>query len=264
MKFVILTGMSGAGKSTALKMMEDIGFYCVDNLPIPLLEKFVELSEMQNAELQKVAVGIDARSGQALDELKNVLDRIKEKGGSYEILFLDSDDSVLVKRYKETRRSHPLAPGERVDKGIALERERLVFLKERADYQAYILEMLRKENGYQVRPSTAYDPGYGMDVELLFSFLQATQPDALARLEKKPLKKLIGKSFGSVFSNMDSKWLRSYEQAALYGKTLEIVSYSPEIDTNLKIICYPTFKGHCGCILFNLDAADGQLGVLNL
>ena len=145
MKFVILTGMSGAGKSTALKMMEDIGFYCVDNLPIPLLEKFVELSELQNAELQKVAVGIDARSGQALDELKNVLDRIKEKGGSYEILFLDSDDSMLVKRYKETRRSHPLAPGERVDKGIALERERLAFLKERADYILDTSQLLTRE-----------------------------------------------------------------------------------------------------------------------
>ena len=100
MKFVILTGMSGAGKSTALKMMEDIGFYCVDNLPIPLLEKFVELSDIQNGELEKVALGIDIRSGQALDELRNILDRIKANGGSYDILFLDSEDSVLVKRYK--------------------------------------------------------------------------------------------------------------------------------------------------------------------
>lgn len=76
---------------------------------------------------------------------------------------------------------------------------------------------------------------------------------ALARLEKMPLKKLIGKSFSSVFANMDSKWLRSYEQAVLYGKTLEIMDYSPEIDTNLKIICFPTFRGHCGCILFDLN-----------
>ena len=87
---------------------------------------------------------------------------------------------------------------------------------------------------------------------------------ALARLEKIPLKKLIGSSFGSLFANMDPKWLRAYEQAALYGKTLEIVSYSPEIDTNLKIICYPTFKGHCGCIMFNLDAGDGLCSALNL
>lgn len=130
MKFVILTGMSGAGKSTALKMMEDIGFYCVDNLPIPLLEKFVELSDLQqNAELQKVAVGIDIRSGQALEELRSVLDRIKANGGAYDILFLDAEDSVLVKRYKETRRSIHCRLG-RVDKGIAKERERLCFLKE--------------------------------------------------------------------------------------------------------------------------------------
>ena len=87
---------------------------------------------------------------------------------------------------------------------------------------------------------------------------------ALARLEKIPLKKLIGSAFGSLFANMDPKWLRAYEQAALYGKTLEIVSYSPEIDTNLKIICYPTFKGHCGCILFNLDVGDGLCSALNL
>ena len=79
MKFVILTGMSGAGKSTAIKMMEDIGFYCVDNLPIPLLEKFVELTTLQSAELQKVAVGIDIRSGQSFDELHGVLDHMNTR-----------------------------------------------------------------------------------------------------------------------------------------------------------------------------------------
>ena len=89
MKFVILTGMSGAGKSTAIKMMEDIGYYCVDNLPIALLEKFVELSSLQeNAELQKVAVGIDIRNGQALEEIRDVLARIKKKKVHYEILIL--------------------------------------------------------------------------------------------------------------------------------------------------------------------------------
>lgn len=76
---------------------------------------------------------------------------------------------------------------------------------------------------------------------------------ALARLEKKPLEQLIGNSFGSLFANMDSKWLRCYELATLYGETLEIMDYSPEIDTYLKVICFPTFKGHCGCILFNIS-----------
>lgn len=146
MKFVILTGMSGAGKSTAIKMMEDIGFYCVDNLPIALLEKFVELSDLQqNTELQKVAVGIDIRNGQALEELRDVLDRIKGTGVGYEILFLDAEDSVLVKRYKETRRNHPLSGGERVDKGIEEERQRLAFLKERADYIIDTSRLLTRE-----------------------------------------------------------------------------------------------------------------------
>lgn len=145
MKFVILTGMSGAGKSTAIKMMEDIGFYCVDNLPIPLLEKFIELSEQQNTEFQKVAVGIDIRNGQALEELLDVLDHIKKNGANYEILFLDAEDSVLVKRYKETRRNHPLAGGERVDKGIVEERNRLAFLKERADYIIDTSHLLTRE-----------------------------------------------------------------------------------------------------------------------
>jgi UPF0042 nucleotide-binding protein len=146
MKFVILTGMSGAGKSTALKMMEDIGFYCVDNLPIPLLEKFIELADMQqNVELQKVAVGIDIRSGQTLSEMQELLTRIKVNGGTYEILYLDAEDSVLVKRYKETRRNHPLAGGERVDKGIAEERKRLAFLKEQADYIIDTSQLLTRE-----------------------------------------------------------------------------------------------------------------------
>ena len=145
MRFVILTGVSGAGKSTALKMMEDMGYYCVDNLPIPLVERFIELSDSADAELQKVAVGIDIRSGQNLDELQGVLERMKDEGRKCEILFLESEDAVLVKRYKETRRSHPLANGERVDKGIIREREKLGFLKENADYIIDTSRLLKRE-----------------------------------------------------------------------------------------------------------------------
>lgn len=145
MKFVILTGMSGAGKSTALKMMEDIGYFCVDNLPIALIEKFAELADLQNAELQKVAVGVDIRSGQTLEELQDVLDRLKQKGERFDILFLDSQDEVLVKRYKETRRTHPLAGSERVDKGIQEERRRLEFLRKQASYIIDTSNMLTRE-----------------------------------------------------------------------------------------------------------------------
>ena len=134
MRFVILTGMSGAGKSTALKMMEDMGYFCVDNLPIALIEKFSELTAAENAELSKVAVGVDIRSGQSLEELGSILDHMHSQGRAFEILFLDAEDTVLVKRYKETRRNHPLAMGERVDKGIAQERKRVEFLKRQADF----------------------------------------------------------------------------------------------------------------------------------
>ena len=145
MRFVILTGISGAGKSTALKMMEDMGYYCVDNLPIPLIERFYELSDNASAELQKVAVGIDVRNGQNLGEMQDVLKRLRAEGRKCEILFLDSEDPVLVKRYKETRRSHPLAQGERVDKGIGREREQLKFLKEKADYIIDTSRLLTRE-----------------------------------------------------------------------------------------------------------------------
>ena len=145
MRFVILTGMSGAGKSTALKMLEDIGYFCVDNLPIPLIEKIVELTELEHAELPKVAVGIDIRSGQSIDGLQGVLERLRANGSKFEILFLDAEDSVLVKRYKETRRSHPLALGERVDKGIALERQRVDFLRRQADFIIDTSQLLTRE-----------------------------------------------------------------------------------------------------------------------
>lgn len=98
------------------------------------------------------------------------------------------------------------------------------------------------------------------DIELIFNnetkavdWIFRYGNKALANLEKVSLDKLVGHSFGSVFPNMDSKWLRAYERATLYGETLEIIDYIPEIDTNLKVICFPTFKGHCGCILFNID-----------
>ena len=135
MRFVIVTGVSGAGKTAALKMLEDMNYFCVDNLPIQLLEKFASLlPEMQSENVRNVALGIDARSGSALDELEVVLDRMKQTGYDYEILFMDAEDSVLVKRYKESRRSHPLARTGRVDEGIRLEREKTKFLRKRADY----------------------------------------------------------------------------------------------------------------------------------
>lgn len=145
MRFVIVTGMSGAGKSTALKVLEDAGYFCVDNLPIALFSKFIELFQMSEDAPAQVALGVDIRSGQALDELQSILDAMSKRKVVFEILFLDAQDDILVKRYKETRRSHPLAGDERVDKGIALEREKLAFLKERADYILDTSQLLTRE-----------------------------------------------------------------------------------------------------------------------
>lgn len=135
MRFVIVTGMSGAGKRTALKMLEDMEYFCVDNLPVPLIDKFVQLiRDGISGEIERVAIGVDVRNGKSLDELETVIEKIQLFGVKVEILFLDSDDAILVKRYKETRRSHPLSNTGRVEEGIKKERERLQHLRTRADY----------------------------------------------------------------------------------------------------------------------------------
>ena len=145
MKMVIVTGMSGAGKSTALNVLEDEGYYCVDNMPISLVLKFAELAAGQDAGYSNIALGIDIRSGHALPEFDDILDELSARHYQYKILYLDSSDEVLVKRYKETRRMHPLAKDDRVDKGIAREREQLDFLKKRADYIIDTSQLLTRE-----------------------------------------------------------------------------------------------------------------------
>ncbi len=145
MRFVIVTGMSGAGRSTALRALEDAGYFCVDNLPISLIEKFSELIYPGNTEVTKVALGIDIRSGKAFNELAATLEELTVAGVNYEILFLDSSDEVLVKRYKETRRTHPLAQNGRVADGIQEERKRLEFLKKQADYIIDTSNLLTRE-----------------------------------------------------------------------------------------------------------------------
>lgn len=145
MRFVIVTGMSGAGKTTALKMLEDMGYFCVDNLPIPLLTRFVEMFSEPEEEVKKIALGLDVRGGQDFIGLQEVLDEMDEKQTSYEILFLDAQDDVLIKRYKETRRQHPLSGSGRVDTGIAKEREKIMFLKMRATYILDTSKMLTRE-----------------------------------------------------------------------------------------------------------------------
>lgn len=145
MRFVIVTGMSGGGKSTALKMLEDAGFYCVDNLPISLIEKFVELVSVPGSEINKVALGLDVRADQSFEETTRILDQLKEKGYDFEILFMDANETSLIKRYKETRRIHPLAADGRVEDGVKRERKVLENVRKNADYVLDTSKLLTRD-----------------------------------------------------------------------------------------------------------------------
>ncbi|MCM1087073.1 MAG: RNase adapter RapZ [Muribaculaceae bacterium] len=145
MRFVVVTGMSGGGKSTALKMLEDSGFYCVDNIPVPLIEKFVELIVTPGTEITKVALGLDVRADQPFNDVQRILEKLRADGYVFEILFMDASNTVLIKRYKETRRVHPLSPEGRVEDGVNKEREILEDMKKKADYVIDTSHLLTRE-----------------------------------------------------------------------------------------------------------------------
>ncbi len=149
MEFIIITGMSGAGKSQAMKVMEDMGYYCMDNVPPALLSKFAELTFKSTEEIDKVAIVADIRGGEFFESLFQELKKLVDMGISYKILFLDSSDDTLIRRYKELRRPHPLNPEGNLMDGIDEEREMLTLVKSRSDYiidtTKFNLGMLREE-----------------------------------------------------------------------------------------------------------------------
>lgn len=171
MRFVIVTGMSGGGKSTAMRLLEDMGFYCVDNLPVELMDKFMELLTAPNMEITKVALGVDVRTDQSFLKTEKILRAMRQNGMVFEVLFMDASDSVLLKRYKESRRMHPLCSAEsarsleavrgadsqhsteaqrstealRLEEGIAREREILRQVKKDADYVIDTSKLLTRE-----------------------------------------------------------------------------------------------------------------------
>ncbi len=134
MKFVIVTGLSGAGKTQTIRCLEDFGYFCIDNLPPALIPKFAEICHQAEDKIEKVAIVVDIRGGEFFDDLFNGLKSLIEMGNEYEILFLDASDEVLVKRYKESRRMHPLAKSDRVINGILEEREILSDVYEKATH----------------------------------------------------------------------------------------------------------------------------------
>ena len=201
MRFVIVTGISGAGKISALKIFEDSGFYCADNLPIELINNFADLVFAENSEKNKVAIGVDIRSGARLDKMNDVLKELKEKDQEYEILFLDCDNDTLVKRFKETRRSHPMGDQDSVYNEIEEERTKLAFLKEQADYiidtSNLLIRDLRKEidnifvmnkdynNLFITILSFGFKYGVPADCDLVFDVRFLPNPYYVPKLKKK-------------------------------------------------------------------------------
>lgn len=201
MRMVIVTGMSGAGKSTVMNMLEDVGYYCIDNLPVFLLGKFHEIWKNSMGEIEKVALGIDIRSGETLAELDEILSSMEKGNDIYEILYMDANDATLIKRYKETRRNHPLAAGGRVEDGIAIERERLAFLKEKATYiidtdnllvrdlkteiDKIFVENKKFNNLYINVLSFGFKHGIPVDSDLVFDVRFMPNPYYMEELRKK-------------------------------------------------------------------------------
>lgn len=170
MEYIIVTGMSGAGKSTALDYMEDMGYFCVDNFPIPLLEKFIEFADTGDSHYQKIALGMDIRSGDALQQLDEIVEQLRQEGADLRILFMDASDSVLLRRYKETRRIHPLAGTDRLEKGIARERLQVSFLRDKADYIIDTSQLLTRELNAALNDIFLADREYGNLFVTVLSF----------------------------------------------------------------------------------------------
>jgi len=200
MRFVIITGLSGAGKSQTLHFMEDFGFFCVDNLPPSLIPKFAELCFQSRGNIDKIAVVTDIRGGQFFNDMADCLSVLRQQGYPYEILFLEASDQVLIKRFKETRRRHPLASEGRVAYAIGEERQRLQYIKEKASYiidtsdlspkqlkdQLYQLfvENERYEGLFISIISFGYKHGIPLDADLVFDVRFLPNPFYIADLKE--------------------------------------------------------------------------------
>lgn len=180
---VIISGLSGSGKSTAMNVLEDLGYYCLDNLPLALLPKFIELCESSQGEINKVALAVDAREGVFFDRAPEEIKELRDKGHPVDLIFLDSSDTVLRKRYNETRRRHPLSVDGSIAEGIAREREMLKDLKSLSDFTIdttdFNVHQLKEViKGRYERPDTnklqinilsfGYKHGYPYDADMIF------------------------------------------------------------------------------------------------
>lgn len=231
MQIIIISGMSGAGKSSAVKAMEDAGFYCVDNMPPQLIPAFAEICRQSGGEIEKVALVVDMRSGTLFKQLFGALDEILGKNIGYEILFLEANNEVLISRYKQTRRSHPLSPDGGVTEGIAKERELIADVRARANYiidTSSLTPLQLKEevnkiflNGVKYKSmvikieSFGFKNGIPNDADLVFDVRFLPNPFYINELKAK--------------TGMDEdvrNYVFSYEQTKIFSQKLkEMISF---------------------------------------
>lgn len=133
-RIIIVTGLSGSGKTQACRYLEDLGYFCVDNLPPVFIPKFMELCSHASNRVSRIVFVVDTRSREFFDNLLQVLEEMDKADREYEMLFMDASDDVIIRRYKETRRSHPMAPASRISEGVAKERSRLAAVRKKATY----------------------------------------------------------------------------------------------------------------------------------
>lgn len=231
MEFVIITGLSGAGKSLAVRCMEDLGYYCIDNLPPGLINDFINLSYNSGSEIKKTALVIDIRGGEFFDDLKYSLEDMKESGRNYKVLFLEAADEVLIRRYKETRRNHPLSSSGDVLAGIRKEREKLSEIRKMADYiidttnmpSAHLKEEIKKIfiSGKKVESITinimsfGFKNGIPLDADLVYDVRFIPNPFYLSSM-----KNLTGNN-----KKVKDYVLKWPESIFFVDKTYELIDY---------------------------------------
>ncbi len=200
MQFVIVTGLSGAGKSQAINCLEDLGYFCIDNLPPALIKDFVQLRRQDKVKISKAAFVVDIRGGEFFDDLVESLSDLNKTGMDYKVLFLEASDQVLLRRYKETRRTHPLSEFGLIQEGIAAERERLSDIRKQADYIVDTSDMKAARLNEEIRrlflseegaaaftitiKSFGYKNGIPLDADMVLDMRFLPNPFYLSSLRK--------------------------------------------------------------------------------
>ncbi|MBR6013937.1 MAG: RNase adapter RapZ [Selenomonadaceae bacterium] len=166
-RIIIVTGMSGSGKTQACRFLEDLGYFCVDNLPPVFVPKFVELCSHASTHVSRIVLVIDTRSREFFDNLIQVLEEMDKNDQDYEMLFMDASDDAIIRRYKETRRRHPMAPSSRISDGVAKERKRLEDVRSKATYIIDTSNLAKAELREKIRQLFAKKEGTGMNISVL-------------------------------------------------------------------------------------------------